>query len=229
MDNKRKTWNEGQKTLRHALLTADAHHLAVSCFLAQHACLHVAEVSQSGAFSFEDEVLAGLSDADLRFMPAGGQHSILWVLWHLTRIEDMVMTVLIADVPQLFHQAGWQVRINSRWVDTGNGMTADEIAEMCATLDVATLRQYRLAVGQNTREIVKNLPPACYKTKVDAARLARLQMDGSVAASEQWLLDYWGGLTIAGLLLMPPTRHVFVHLNEMAKIRQKVLKVAAKP
>jgi hypothetical protein len=36
------------------------------------------------------------------------------------------------------------------------------------------------------------------------------------------LSDYWSKKTIAGLLLMPPTRHNFVHLNEAARIRQKL-------
>jgi hypothetical protein len=35
------------------------------------------------------------------------------------------------------------------------------------------------------------------------------------------VLDYWGGFTVAGLLLMPPTRHNFIHLNEILRIRQK--------
>jgi hypothetical protein len=35
------------------------------------------------------------------------------------------------------------------------------------------------------------------------------------------LLDYWGRRTIAGLLLMPATRHNIVHLNEAARIKQK--------
>jgi hypothetical protein len=35
------------------------------------------------------------------------------------------------------------------------------------------------------------------------------------------VIGYWGGLTGAGLLLMPPTRHNLVHLNEMLKIKAK--------
>ena len=40
--------------------------------------------------------------------------------------------------------------------------------------------------------------------------------------SAREIVDYWGGLTIAGLVLMPPTRHNFVHLNEALRIRQKL-------
>jgi hypothetical protein len=59
------------------------------------------------------------------------------------------------------------------------------------------------------------------KQKVDPARLQLVLSGGTVAADAQWLIDYWGGLTYAGLLLMPPTRHLLVHLNEAAKLKQK--------
>jgi hypothetical protein len=39
--------------------------------------------------------------------------------------------------------------------------------------------------------------------------------------------EYWGGLTLAGLLLMPPTRHNLIHLNECVKIKKKVLRFPA--
>jgi len=35
------------------------------------------------------------------------------------------------------------------------------------------------------------------------------------------VIDYWSGLTLAGLLLMPPTRHNFIHLNEALRLKQK--------
>jgi hypothetical protein len=36
------------------------------------------------------------------------------------------------------------------------------------------------------------------------------------------IVDYWGSRTIAGLLLMPPTRHNFTHLNEARMLKQKL-------
>ena len=49
--------------------------------------------------------------------------------------------------------------------------------------------------------------------------------EGAVVEGARGLLDYWGGLTIAGLLLMPPTRHNFVHLNEAWMLKGKALRV----
>jgi hypothetical protein len=57
--------------------------------------------------------------------------------------------------------------------------------------------------------------------KVSPARLQRLLDDGSVPPEAMGLIEYWGNLTIAGLLLMPPTRHCLVHLNEALKVKKK--------
>jgi hypothetical protein len=67
------------------------------------------------------------------------------------------------------------------------------------------------------------LPPEAINHKVDPRRLQRLMDEGAVVEAARGLIDYWGGLSIAGLLLMPPTRHNFVHLNEALRVKKKCL------
>lgn len=55
-------------------------------------------------------------------------------------------------------------------------------------------------------------------------RLQRLKDEGAVLEGADWLIKYWSGLTVAGLLLMPPTRHNFVHLNEAISVKRKLMK-----
>jgi hypothetical protein len=43
----------------------------------------------------------------------------------------------------------------------------------------------------------------------------------AVVEAARGVVDYWGRLNIAGLLLMPPTRHCFVHLNESLRLKQR--------
>jgi hypothetical protein len=86
------------------------------------------------------------------------------------------------------------------------------------------LRAYRIAVGRRTEKIVRQLTPDELKQKVDPVRLQQVKDEGAVVAAASVITDYWGGRTIAGLLLMPPTRHSFLHLNEALRIKQKVLR-----
>ena len=61
----------------------------------QHAHLHPAEASGHTAWSFEDNLLSGLQERHLRMVPTGEEHSIAWLLWHMTRCEDITMNLLV--------------------------------------------------------------------------------------------------------------------------------------
>jgi len=69
--------------------------------------------------------------------------------------------------------------------------------------------------------VVKALEADDLERTVEPARLQELLENGSVDEEASDLLTYWGNLTFAGLLLMPPTRHNFVQLNEALKVKKK--------
>jgi hypothetical protein len=219
MDTNRKFWNEQQKALRQALEGQQAG--AIALFLSQHAMLHATQVSETDEHSFDNELWQGLDEAATRRVPRTEEHSIAWCIWHLARIEDVTMNLLLAGSEQLFERDGWAARLKVDLHDTGNAMTPTEIAALSASVDIEALRAYRVAVGRHTRAIVSQLQPGDFKRKVESARLQRVLDEGAVCAASHGLLDYWGGLTYAGLLLMPPTRHNLVHLNEAIRLKPK--------
>jgi len=224
MDLRRKLWNQQQQALRSALKLPTDHAQAIDLFLGQHAMVHASAMSRTKLYSFDDELWDGVSYEAARCIPPDGEHSIAWMLWHTARIEDMTMNVLVAGGQQVFDDGGWGERLNVPVHNTGNDMDAEAIAALSAEIDIDALKAYRMAVGRRTREVVSQLTPEETRRKVAAGRLQQLKEDGSVLETAQWLLDYWSGLTTAGLLLMPPTRHNFVHLNEAQKVKRKVCK-----
>ncbi len=221
MNANRQLWNRQHQALQRALARPDAHRQALDLFLSQHAMVHSAQVSQAGAWSFEDEVWDGLSDAAARCIPASLEHSVAWIMWHIARIEDVTMNLLVGDCPQVFDQGGWLQRTRATIRHTGNVMTRDEIAALSDALDLEALRAYRMAVGRRTREIVRQLAPADFGTKIAPGGLQRIRDQGDVLAAADEIVVYWSKRTKAGLLLMPATRHNFLHLNEATRIRQK--------
>jgi hypothetical protein len=222
MDARRKSWNQQQQVLRQSLASLDNLPRAIDLFLSQHAMLHAAGMSQMGLMSFEDEILGGLAEQQMRIIPRNLDHSIAWVLWHMTRIEDATMNLLVAGNPEVLLREGWLERMEIFVRDTGNTMDPDGVADLSAAINVPALRAYRLSVGRRTRAIVNQLQPYELKQKVDPARLGQMTAEGAVGAEASGLLEYWGRLTITGLLLMPPTRHAFVHWNEALRIKQKM-------
>jgi hypothetical protein len=223
LDTHRREWNLKQKVLRQVLALPDNHPEAMELFLSQHAMVHTAEMSHAGLWSFEDEILEGVSGQQMRLIPHNCDHSIAWIFWHMTRIEDITMNLLMAGSPQVLLMENWLERMQVVVQDTGNAMTTAAMVELSATINLEGLQAYRLSVGQRTRQIVKLLKWEQLKQKVDPACLRQITLQGAVAETASGLLDYWGGLTMAGLLLMPPTRHNFIHLNEALRIRQKIM------
>ena len=215
-ESARKAWNRDHTVLRRLLTQEPDSPKTRAHFLHHHAMVHSAKLARDTAYSFQDTILQGLSDAQMRHIPAGRAHSIAWLLWHMTRIEDATVSVLLANKPQVFSR--WQKKLDSPLTDVGNEMSAQEIRALSEAIDLRALLAYRLAVGRNTRSIAARLDMRALQTKPDTARLQRLDADGTVRTQAHYLLDYWGGHPQTNLLLMPATRHSFVHFNEIGRM-----------
>ncbi len=60
-----------------------------------------------------------LSEAGARRIPPKSEHSIAWIFWHITRIEDTTMNLLVAGTPQVFTTGQWKERLNVTIQDFG--------------------------------------------------------------------------------------------------------------
>lgn len=221
MDKNRKLWNSRQKKLRNLLEVGDQHEAAIDLFLSQHAMLHTSGVSNSGLPSFEDEVFADIEPELIRRIPKNAEHSIAWCIWHIARIEDVTMNLLAAGSPQLFNRGGWRELMGIEIAHTGNAMDADAVDELSDMINIGALREYRKSVGMRTREIVQSLTAEEVTSNVDPIRNIEVLKQGAVIEEARGIADYWGRHTIAGLLLMPATRHSFVHLNEAMQLKKR--------
>ncbi len=189
-------------------------------FRRQHSVLHSAKVNPVD-WSYEDNLLDDLSEAKWRHIPPNGEHSIVWNIWHLARIEDATMNLLVAGQSQLFNEEHWQKRLNASICNSGNDIPMADIVKLSAEVDLAALRAYRTAVGKRTQDIVSKLTFTDFKQKVNPNRLQQIMTEGVLVPEAKGVLDYWSRRTIAGLLLMPPTRHNLVHLNEIDALKQR--------
>ncbi len=221
MASHRKLLNKRQTELRHILLSFDQHDEAMRLFLRQHAMLHSFKMAQHEPWSFEDEILNDMTEKQVRRIPRNCEHSVAWCLWHIARIEDVAMNMLVAGSPQLLHRENWLERMNVKVRHTGNAMDKDAVVELSAALDIEAVRAYRAAVGRRTRELVQQLEPAELKQMVDPIRLQQVMDEGAVVEAARGIVDYWSRRTIAGLLLMPATRHNLVHLNEALRLKRR--------
>ncbi|WP_231505435.1 DinB family protein [Paenibacillus massiliensis] len=134
------------------------------------------------------------------------------------------MNVLVNNDKQVLHLNDWNKKLNVNYSHSGNEMTEIEIADLSANIDIHALLTYRIEVGRKTREIVPCLSSNELRQKVEAGNIKILEDQNAVKKEAAWLLEYWGNKTIAGLILMPATRHIFLHLNKSVRIKQRIQK-----
>lgn len=211
--------NDLHKALREALTGGDAELHALDLFLSLHSQLHSRQVSPQTPWSYEDWLLDGLEEAHLRAIPEGQEHSIAWVLWHLTRVEDVTMNLLVAGQDQVFELGNWQAKTASPIKHTGNGAGVDVALALSEVVDIHALRAYRAAVGLATQEIARRLTSEDFDRKVAPDNLKRIMEEEAVLPAGQDVVAYWSRRDVKGLLLMPPTRHAIVHWNEAARLK----------
>jgi hypothetical protein len=212
--NRGKEINTLHKGLREAFDGGADARVAIARFLELHGMLHSTRVAPEATWSYEDELLDDLEEDLFRYIPENRDHSVVWIVWHLSRIEDITMNLLVAEREQIFEEDGWQERIQSPIKHTCNGTGLDVAETLSAAVDVEALRQYRYAVGNATRQIVSVLTQEDFKHKPSAHQLQNILDEGAVLPVGIGVVDYWSRRNVAGLLLMPPTRHTMVHWNE---------------
>jgi hypothetical protein len=80
--------------------------------------------------------------------------------------------------------------------------------------------------GINTLFELRELPYEMLKQKVPAERREILQSMNVVSSDENavWLIDYWCGKDIRGLIQMPFSRHWIMHIEASLRIRNKIHK-----
>lgn len=225
MKTLRQEWNQQHKELRDLLKVPADFARAKRVFKDHHSQMHAKILRLETNFSFRDEILSGLKEAHLRTRLSDSAHSPVWILWHISRVEDACLNGLLAGWQQVFFSGCWQSRIRSPFVGTGNTFTQAMTDEFSEKVDINNLLDYRLAVGMQTQAIIEMLSFEILKEKPPVDRIVELVRNGTVQAGAEFLQRYWGGKPAVNLLLMPATRHPFVHLNEIQVMRPKLLRL----
>ncbi len=72
----------------------------------------------------------GLSHEELTWHPGADANSIGFILWHQTRVEDILVQGMIQRKPQVWTSDKWPEKLNlsDKLQDTGYGYTAEQVA-----------------------------------------------------------------------------------------------------
>lgn len=142
--------------------------------------------------------------------------NIIWHLWHIMRIEDLIVNILICEKESILNEK-LKNELNISITDTGNSLTKEEIKKFAKNINIKKLKYYSDKISKNTINLIKRLKAEDIKRKINKINLEKIINGCGVTKDNLWLIDYWGKKDIAGLLLMPLSRHIIVHLNQCYK------------
>jgi hypothetical protein len=214
-----KEWSELNKTMQAQIKKKDTWLTGVETLIDLRNRL------MDTLLSFKEELTREDYDA-MPYINADGYHSknIAYSIWHIFRIEDIVAHTLVAGDEQVFFAGDYQKRIKSPIITTGNELIKEQISDFSKQLDIDELYAYIQEVKKSTEEIVKGLSYDMLKQKVSEDRKNSLISQNVVSTDEEayWLIDYWCGKDIRGLIQMPFSRHWIMHIEACLRIKSRI-------
>jgi hypothetical protein len=189
--------------------------------LINHSLLHDKKVYKTNDKTIYELLWENLKTETCKVITKQGT-SILWNIWHITRIEDLISNLLIGNKETIFNKE-MQSQLNIKITDVGNSMTNSEVELLNNNMDIKALKEYRIKVGKSTKKILESLEYNDLKIKVTLEQIKKITQNGGVINDPKsiWLLDFWGNKNILGLLKMPITRHHTLHLVPSFVIKEK--------
>ena len=179
-----------------------------------------------------DEMLSWRSElttedySKMPYMNANGYHSktIAYSIWHIMRIEDIVVNTLILNCDEILFTNQYLKKINAPIITTGNELVKEEIAEFSKRLDLDALYEYAEAVRQKTDAWLLTISYDDLNTRFSDGDKNRIRNCNVVSTAEEaeWLIDYWCNKDVKGLLKMPLSRHWIMHIEAAGRIMSKL-------
>ena len=212
-------WNIQQKNLKELISKKETFDSAKELYLSMHKYLHFSDIDDT----LMNQLWKSLDTKDFSIMPTIKDVTIAWNIWHITRIEDLTINILLNESNQIFNKE-WKKKLNVEFTDTGNAMIDDEIMELSRNINIDVLKEYRKAVGNQSQNILSKLVFEDMKRKVESKNIEKILKEGEVTTHPDsiWLLDFWGRKNVAGIILMPGTRHQIGHLNDCINLKEKI-------
>ena len=214
-----KAWSELNKTMQTQIKKRDTYKAGINTLF------DLRKQLTETLISFKDELSKEDFDV-IPFINADGYHSktIAYSIWHIFRIEDIVAHTLVSETEQVFFSGNYQERINSPIITTGNELVKEQIADFSKRLNLKELYSYIFEVKDSTEKIINSLSYDELKRKISEERKEYLKSLKVVSDDKNaiWLIDYWCGKDIRGLIQMPFSRHWIMHIEASLRIKNRI-------
>ena len=173
--------------------------------------------------AMKDLSIEGYSTQPFKNRDGYDSKTIAYSIFHVFRIEDIVLNTLINNRQQIFIRDNYQKKMNAMINTTGNELIRESISSFSKTLIIEELWKYAKKVFEESNDWLLSIEYDDLKIVYFEIDKERIKNTKTVAESENWLIDYWCEKDIKGLLGMPFSRHWIMHLEASLRIRNKMV------
>ncbi|MDC7123933.1 MAG: hypothetical protein PQJ46_00100 [Spirochaetales bacterium] len=213
MIDSRDKWKDDFKEFKSLLKKPkDNFDKIMSLSIGLHAFTHeTPENEQREIPTYEDQLWQ--ENADFTKITPQKIYSAAWHVWHSARIEDITCARLLLSEDEVLDSQNYYEKINVPFRHTGNSMDYSEMELFNKSINIDELRMYRRKVAERTVNTLNDLTFGEFNSKFSASDIDKISQTKSVADADSWLLEYWGKKKVSGIIAMPFTRHLMVHIN----------------
>ena len=114
------------------------------------------------------KALEELSEEDITWSPKEGSNSIIFILWHVTRVEDIWINRILLNNKEIYESEGWQGLLGTPIKESGFQYDIEKLRSWpIPNLDA--LKRYATAVRQKTVAFISSF---------DSTNLSRVARPG---------------------------------------------------
>jgi hypothetical protein len=164
--------------------------------------------------------ISGLDDTQMRSCQYN-LNSIAWILWHMTRCEDVGINRLVCESSQVFDEDNWAEKLNVSRRDIGTSMTFQEVIDLSSKINLVALSNYNLQVAQKVQSTIQNVKPEDLDKIPNSIYLHKVLFDeGALCKNSEWVAEHYFNKTKGWFLGHLGLTHGKGHLGQIIFIKK---------
>ena len=105
------------------------------------------------------KALRELTEEDIAWTPKVGCNSIIFILWHLARVEDIWINRILRNSKEIYESEGWQEQLGTPVNESGFQYTAKQL-QSWPVPKVEIVQRYASSVREKTIALLSSLDTA---------------------------------------------------------------------
>ena len=105
-----------------------------------------------------EKALKGLTEEEVSWTPKVNCNSIIFIFWHLVRVEDIWISRILQNRKETYESEGWQGQLGTPAKESGFQYTAKEL-QSWSMPKIELLNKYAASVRAKTIKLLSSITP----------------------------------------------------------------------